>query len=89
MRYEGLSVINSDARETQEFLRMNGGEHGGGLSITNGTAELLSVANNPKYSASGDGHGASTRRDLQQRTTCKDGSTWSEACFTPKEIEAA
>jgi len=31
---------------------------GGGLSITNGAAELLSVANNPKYSESGGGHGA-------------------------------
>ncbi len=30
----------------------------GGLSITNGAAELLSVANNPKYSESGGGHGA-------------------------------
>lgn len=30
----------------------------GGLSSTNGAAELLSVANNPKYSESGGGHGA-------------------------------
>jgi hypothetical protein len=30
----------------------------GGLSITNGAAELLSVANNPKYSESGSGHGS-------------------------------
>lgn len=48
----------------------------GGLSITNGAAELLSVANNPKYSESGGGHGDSTLRDLQQRTACRDGSTW-------------
>jgi hypothetical protein len=47
----------------------------GYLSIANGAAEFLSVANNPKYSESGGGQGPEPFETNNKEGACRDGST--------------